>query len=219
MAVFKRNLTSELIEKTCVELVLADQSSGRSLEIGCGDFNISRNLARHAKDWSFCGSDISQEAIDQATKLSMPDEFDLRVGSLFDPWHKEKFDLIISDVASISSKIAVLSDWYQGIPYDTGADGLKQVGKLLPLVASHMRVGGCFVIPYISLSNYEKQKDMLSDIFCRVTYHNQVDWPVPKKIIERLSDVTEYKSSSNYLIKELFGMHIAFTGVAVAYNS
>ena len=88
----------------------------------------------------------------------MPDEFDLRVGSLFDPWHKEKFDLIISDVASISSKIASLSDWYQGVPYDTGADGLKQVGKLLPLVASHMRVGGCFVIPYISLSNYENRK-------------------------------------------------------------
>ena len=218
MSVFKRNLTSELIENACSDFVLNKKKSGCSLEIGCGDFNISRNLAQDHQGWLFCGSDISEEAIEQAKKYSSQVQFDLRVGSLFEPWGEKKFDLIISDVASISSEIAEISDWYSGVPCDTGLNGWKQFEKIVRSVSSYMNADAYFVVPYISLSDFELQKEMLETIFSRVDYRNQVDWPLPATLTKKLDELKEQKPNKNYFTKELFGMRVAFTGVAVAYN-
>ena len=68
MAIFKRNLTSQILEGATLEILSKKGPNGKCLEVGCGDFNISNNLSKKFPSWSFSGSDISDEAINIAVK-------------------------------------------------------------------------------------------------------------------------------------------------------
>ena len=66
MAIFKRNLTSEILEDAASIYIENGDNNLSILEIGCGDGNISRNLSKKYPDNNFHASDISDEAIASA---------------------------------------------------------------------------------------------------------------------------------------------------------
>ena len=218
MTIFKRNLTSKILEITVAEVLLKKgRLKGRCLEVGCGDFNISSNLFKKFQSWSFSGSDISNESIGIAIKNDAKNIFDLRVGGLFEPWAGEKFDLIISDVASISEIVASHSDWYKGVSCNTGLDGMLLIEKIITSAKDYLLDDGIFIIPYISLSDIDKQKKVLEGNFQNVEYVNEKDWPLDSHIVTQLQKWSQENGEKYWTLRKVLDLDVAFTGAAVAY--
>jgi hypothetical protein len=49
MSIFKKNLTSKLLQETSIKVVNKQNSISKILELGCGDGNISKYLQQHQK--------------------------------------------------------------------------------------------------------------------------------------------------------------------------
>ena len=217
MAIFKRNLTSKILEDTALEVLSKKSTCRKCLEVGCGDFNISSNLFKNFPSWSFSGSDISDEAINIAVKNDIKNIFDLRVGELFEPWVGEKFDIIISDVASISEVVASYTDWYDGVSCNTGLDGMLLIEKIIISAKDHLLDDGVFIIPYISISDVDKQKKILEENFSNVEYVNEKEWPLDSYVATQLQRWSKKNSKKYWTLKKVLDLNVAFTGAAIAY--
>ena len=217
MAIFKRNLTSQILEGATLEILSKKGPNGKCLEVGCGDFNISNNLSKKFPSRYFSGSDISDEAIDIAIENETKNIFDFRVGELFDPWVGEKFDIIISDVASISEIVASYSDWYDGVSCNTGLDGMLLIEKIIISAKDYLLNDGVFIIPYISLSDIDKQKTLLEENFLNVEYVNEKEWPLDSSIATQLQKWSKKNNKKYWTLKKVLDLDIAFTGAAIAY--
>lgn len=219
MGIFKRNLTSKLLEKVALAEIqgLAINTGGKCLEIGCGDFNISGNLQRHCSTWEFYGSDISNEAILLAQTKHGLGKSRLKVGNLFEPWEGELFDVCISDVASISQVVAELSDWYVGVPCESGDDGLSLLRTLIPQVKRYLRNEGLLIMPYLSLSDFETHRKLLESEFESVERKDYREWPMPENLVSKLDSwiFENPNRKHHWTLKEKFGIKLAFTGVYV----
>jgi methylase of polypeptide subunit release factors len=214
MAIFQRNLTSELIEKQSV-LFLSPKKTLNVLELGCGDGNISRNLRRHSPQHTYFASDVSAEAVMKARELDTTQLIDFKNGNLFEPWVGQRFDVIISDVASISSIIALMSDWYQGVPCDSGETGLDLIIPVIRQLPEYLNPEGVFIIPVLSISRYWYQIELLKTIFEVVEIRDETKWPLPKNLWSTMKTYGLAGTCENWVIEEKFGIPVAFTSVAV----
>jgi len=214
MAIFQRNLTSELIEKQAV-LSLSHSKTLSVLELGCGDGNISRNLCSHFPQHTYFASDVSAEAITKARELDTTQRIHFKNGTLFEPWMDKRFDVIISDVASISSIIALMSDWYQGVPCDSGETGLDLIIPVIRRLPVHLKPEGVFIMPVLSISRYWYQIELLRTIFESVEIKDETKWPLPKNLWSAMKNIGLASTCDNWVIEEKFGIPIAFTSVAL----
>jgi methylase of polypeptide subunit release factors len=212
MGIFQRNLTSELLEKHALRQ-LEQSDNLRVLELGCGDANITRNLQRAFPQNKYFASDISEEAVEKAKILSRNLNIEYRTGSIFGPWSADKFDLIISDVASISEPLAKLSDWYDGVPCATGANGLALISTVIGHSNNYLSESGSLLVPVLSLSNYKLQLDISRKTYKKVSLMGEVRWPMPKKLVEKMVAAGIPLSCENWEISNRFSIHIAFTDV------
>jgi methylase of polypeptide subunit release factors len=217
MPIFKRNLTSEILEDAASIFIESGDNNLSILEIGCGDGNISRNLSEKYPDNNFYASDISDEAIASAKNLDLKKMIDFRVSNGFDEWLDSKFDLVICDVSAISEVIADLSDWYDGVSCKTGKDGLGIVLPIIENVKKIMNKEGCFIMPVISLCNVGLQKNSLSNTFSSVKYSNRKEWPLPKDLLTKFEKNFIDLDSDFLDVKERFGMIIAYTFSATCF--
>ena len=211
MSIFKRNLTSEILEDAASIYIESGDNNLAILEIGCGDGNISRNLSEKYPNNNFYASDISDEAIASAKKLDLKKIIDFRVSNGFDEWLDSKFDLVICDISAISEVIADLSDWYDGVSCKTGEDGLGLVLDIIENVKKIMNKESCFIMPVISLCNVGLQKDSLSNTFSSVEYSDKKEWPLPKDLLIKFEENFIDLDSDFLDVKEKFGMIIAYT--------
>lgn len=214
MAVFNRNLTSELIEKQ-VDLIIHAAKSLSILELGCGDGNISRSLSHKFPQHLYYASDISGEAIQTAMRQDLSKVIDFKHGGLFEPWSGKTFDVIISDVASISETIAHLSDWYKGVPCETGQSGLELVSSVINHAPQHLTKDGVFVVPILSLSNSREQIRLLELTFDSVEIKAETKWPMPRDLLSLMVSRGIEMDCDNWSIVNKFGLGTAWTSVAV----
>jgi len=216
MAVFKRNLTSKILEEQSAKIIAEKDSLISILEIGCGNGNISRNLAKHYPRHSFFASDISAEAILQARNTDS-DSVTYIVSPGIDAWLDQKFDLVICDISAISEKIANLSDWYEGISCNTGTNGLDVVMPIIKNVKDILNPGGIFIIPIISLCNVQLQKQALDSAFLSIDYSRKVNWPMPKDLLLSMKN-NDISLDSDYLdLERKFDLVVASTYAGICY--
>jgi methylase of polypeptide subunit release factors len=216
MAVFKRNLTSSILEKETLKIISKKKSIISVLELGCGNGNISQNLAsKHPKN-NYSASDISKEAIDQAISSSKA-EIKFVTCNGIDAWIDQKFDLVICDISAISQKIANLSDWYDGVSCKTGVEGLDLVAPVIKNVGKILNQGGVFIIPVISLCNVTLQKELLKENFSSVEYSKKVNWPMPKELLLDMHNHSINLDSSFLDLERKFDLVLASTCAAVCY--
>jgi len=211
--IFKRNLTSILREGQCLKVIEASQKPLRVLELGCGDGNISRNLAYKHPHHQFFASDISEEAIECARQLDYEKIVCFRISDGINSWKGQTFDLIISDIASISEQFVKLADWYEGVPAECGTDGMCQIERILPEVAGLMHSSANFVIPAISLSNTTKQFELLNERFETVDTVAAKKWPLSKDLQNKIISGEIALRTENWSIEEKFGQMVAETKV------
>jgi methylase of polypeptide subunit release factors len=217
MAVFKRNLTSKILEEQSAAIISSKKSLLSVLEVGCGNGNISFNLAKNFPKNSYSASDISAEAISQA-RLCDTSSINFMVSPGIDIWLDQKFDLVICDISAISEQIARLSDWYEGISCRTGVDGLEIVMPIIQNVRNILNPGGIFIIPIISLCNVPLQKEVLNSVFSSIEYSKKISWPMPKDLLLRMEE-NAISLESNYLsVERKFDLVVASTYAATCYT-
>lgn len=216
MAIFKRNLTSKIVEDQASIIISEKNSPITILEIGCGDGNISRNLVKRFSHNTFSASDISNEAIIEAKKLDN-NSINFRVGPGFDQWLDQKFDLVICDIAAISDKIANLSDWYDGVSCKTGENGLSLVRPVIENVKDILNPGGIFLIPVISLCNVPLQIKYLKNNFSSVELTKKVIWPISEDLLSKFEQSSLSFDSDYIYVEEKFGKIVASTCAATCY--
>ena len=216
MAIFKRNLTSKIIEAQASIIVAEKKTAISILEIGCGDGNISRNLVKKFPQNKFSASDISNEAIAEAQKLDNG-LINFKAGLGFDPWLDQKFDIVICDIAAISEKIAGLSDWYDGVSCETGEDGLDLVKPVIQNVKNILNPNGIFVIPIISLCNVSLQMELLRKNFSSVDLTKKVSWPIPEDLLLNFEKALINFDSDFINVEKKFDKIVAYTCAATCY--
>ena len=217
MAVFQPNLTSKVLFKAATKHLEAKHRD--VLELGCGSGWITKQLldkfGRQSHNWFL--SDISEEAIVESNTNLVPPlaPRDLRVGDGFSPWVGDKFDFIINDIAGIADEIAVASDWYNGVPFKAGVDGLLNTRNVLADLHSYLNPNGVFIAPVISLSNVAEYQDLLSKTFGEVIFENRTLWPLPESLSVQSALLQKLKKDENIILEEKYGKLLAFTEVCI----
>tara|TARA_B100001121_G_C18624823_1_gene591198 strand:+ start:321 stop:1004 length:684 start_codon:yes stop_codon:yes gene_type:complete len=213
--IFKENLTSKLLQREAFS-VLKKMKNKNICEVGCGDGNISNYLINNLNyDHFYHLSDISRIAIDKAKKKINYNQVFYRTGNLLAPWQNKKFDIIISDVSSLSQIVAERSPWYKGVASNCGLDGLKNVKKILKKINVNLKPSGIFIIPLISLSNTYELKRILRLKFGFFKETKKIYWPIPTffQQNEILFDKLLKKRIIYY--EKKFGKYLAYTSVAI----
>ena len=128
--IFTPTLTSELIIKFSEKYLLKNQ---RILDLGCGGGIISASLYQKKLNQSFHLSDLDLLAVKRAKKNleSIKANFTIKQGNLFEPWKKQKFDLIINDVSGVSSHVAKISSWFKNVPIDNSISGTNLLKRVV----------------------------------------------------------------------------------------
>ena len=221
MAIFKENLTSKILQKHSLMILNSFTDEKKVLEIGCGDGNITRYLLRNQKKNNkfFC-SDISSESVEIFKNSISENSIKIKCGKFFDPWKNEKpFDLIISDVSSVSEPIALASPWYEGVVSNCGDDGLKNINIILKDIKKYLSLKGLFILPIISLCNLQKLDFQLKKIFTSVKYTDKVFWPMPDFFKNQISLFEKLIIKRNISLQYKFGSYYAFTSSAICSNN
>ena len=212
MAVFEENLTSKILQENSLSILNKYfKNKIDILEIGCGNGNITKFLiSNQLKKNFYYLSDISKEAVEVAKKSIKYDNVTYKVGSYFNPW-KRKFDLIISDVSSISDFVAKKSDWYKGVVCNSGTDGLKNITKILNSVDKYLNSNGIFILPIISLCNEKKLISLLKSNFKKVTFSKKILWPLSNFFQKNFEEYEKLRKEKKINFIKKFSMNIAYT--------
>lgn len=217
MAIFTPNLTSKLLLKSGTKVL--DNKTGNVLELGCGSGWITEKLIQDhgMSEHEYWLSDISEEAInDSISKLIPPLAIqNFAVGNCFDPWINQQFDIIINDIAGISNGIAELSEWYEGVTFEAGMDGLGNTRKVLTNISSFLSNKGVFIAPIISLSNMVGYRALLDDSFHEVNFEHRTFWPMPETILQNHKLIEKLREEGQIFLEEKYSKLLAFTEICV----
>jgi len=217
MAVFKPNLTSDLIKIETQKILSKKKQKLKILEIGCGDGNISKFLIEKQTKikHNFFLSDISLSAVITAKKNINNKNIIIKKGNLYEPWKNQKFDIIISDVSSISEDVSKYSDWYKSIVNKSGKDGLKNILSIMKKTHVYLNKNGIFIFPIISLSNITKLEKNCQKIFLNFKKTRKVFWPLPIFFKKEIKKFLGLKENKYIYFEKKYGMYIAFTQIGI----
>ena len=192
------------------------------LDLGCGTgvVGLSLYLQGLVRPPIFA-SDLSISSVRccQSNCARYACEADVRIGSLFEPWVEEQFDIIVNDVSGISQEIAVVSPWFQGVPCDTGSNGLALVDSILSSAPHHLNKGGRFFFPVLSLSDVDLLLKQAADSFTTVQKISRQEWPLPLELMEHLPLLRKLAKEGSIQLQERFGMVTCYTEIYCAFNS
>ena len=213
---FKPTATTDFLLKDALTVIKKPMDV---LDLGCGIGIIAIMINKHLKNKKkIYASDVSTAANTVAKKNFELHKcnYDLREGSLFEPWKNEKFDLIINDVSGISEKIAKKSKWFKNVSCRSGIDGTKLTLKVISASKKHLNKNGAIIFPIISLSNGKKVIQKLKSKFTKVKILSENYWFLPKDLEffkEELENMKK-KKLINYDLK--FGKIICSTKIIYA---
>lgn len=208
--IFKPTGTSDLLIKAVSPYI----EKGKLLDLGCGCGIVGKSLMKEGIQWY--ASDISGEAIFSINPEGC--HCFVRQGNLFDCWEGHKFDYIIDDVSGISSELAKISPWFNGVPCDSGIDGTKLVCKVIQQAPEYLTRGGKLFFPIVSLSNklriVQTAIENFGDVKCIATEH----FPLPKEMYKHLDLMKDLRLRGYIDYKSAFGGIIFWTDIYLAQS-
>ena len=143
---------------------------------------------------------------------------EVRNGSLFQPWSGYRFDVIVDDISGIASGVAAVSSWFQGVPCESGEDGVDLVVEVILGAPRHLSDGGSFFFPVLSLSNADKILQVAKECFRSVERVGRQDWPLPIELKEHIPLLKALRAKGAVKLEERFGMALCYTEVYCAKN-
>lgn len=189
------------------------------LDLGCGNGVVGIYLLKKYKNIiNMTFADVSQKAIVNAKencKLNKISKKKLQFfkSSVFDDIKEFEFDIIVNDISGISYKIAQISDWFKGVPCESGDDGTKLTLDVLKNFKLFLKPNGEMFFPVISLSNEKKVFSFLKKIKVKTKILTINKWPIPKSMYKHISMMKKLKSSKKISYEKKFGLIIANTKI------
>lgn len=175
--IFQPTATTSALLQQASKLVQKNMSV---LDLGCGWGIIGLELALEMEGTIVLAmSDLSVNAVNAAQKNAeiLGIESTIKLGSVFEPWHGRKFDLIISDVSGISQELPFISKWFEGIPLASGADGLDLVSSVIIGASQYLNdLDSKILMPLISLSDVTKGERLMNTHFWQVKLLMEKSW-------------------------------------------
>lgn len=216
--VFTPNATTMLLIMAIKDTILVP---AKLLELGCGTGVVGLVLHHYSLiNTPLYASDLSQPAVicsrENFEHYSCPAV--VRSGSLFEPWSDEKFDVIVDDISGIAQDVANISHWFQGVPCDTGKDGIDLVTDILRNAPKHLNAGGSLFFPVLSLSNVDMLLRVAKENFGTVTRVGRQDWPLPIDLKTHMPLLRRLAAEGSIKLEEKFGMLLCYTEVYCATN-
>ncbi len=189
------------------------------LDLGCGNGVVGIYLLKKYKNIiNMTFADVSEKAIINARencKLNKISKKKIHFfkSSVFEDIKESEFDIIINDISGISYKIAQISDWFKGVPCESGDDGTKLTLNVLKNFKLFLRPNGEMFFPIISLSNEKKVSSFLKKIKVKTNLVSINKWPIPKGMYKHISMMKKLKSSKKISYENKFGLIIANTKI------
>ncbi len=216
--VFAPNATSQLIVEETVKHI---KKKIDVLDLGCGDGYIGLNIYKKKKSKikSFSFSDLSKKATSRCQVNAKKEGLKviIRNGSMFDPWIKQKFDLIVESVSAISEPVANWSPWYnKNITCKAGEDGTELVNDILKEGKNFLRKGGKIIFPIVSLSKMKKIITTAKRNYRTVKLLSSKDWPLPKSMYKYENQLEKLKKRKLIDYKKRFGIILYTSYIFVA---
>lgn len=216
--VFYPTETSGLLIEACRSNI---KKAGKTLDLGCGTGITGLVISRLGLcAGELFASDISKDAVRLAESNARRLAVDLiaRHGSLFEPWPKERFDVIIDDVSGISDEVAKISPWFpSGVTCEAGRDGTKWIVKILEEAPSHLNKGGKIFFPVLSLSNEAKILAGAKNNFSHVKLLMEKEWFLARDIIKNIDRIMPLVEDGTIVCKKKFGTWMWSTKIFSAY--
>lgn len=212
--VFFPTHTSQLLIKGTLGLL---RSHGKLLDLGCGIGVCGLVLAK----LGMCKlpvylSDVSESATRMARvnaeALRVPAE--VRSGSLFGPWRRERFDVIVDDVSGVCEEIAKISPWFpEGVECKTGPEGTALIIQVLEQAPQHLNPGGILLFPVLSLSNEKRVLETAQAHFSEVSLVAEQAWFLPEEMLKHFNRFEPFLKTGVIRLEQKFGTWLWSTKV------
>jgi len=210
--IFKPNLTTSLLIEASKKIIKKNESV---LDLGCGSGVIGCFFFKKKIIKKIYSSDISLEAIKCAiyNYRALKADYDIRQGKNMDIWGRSKFDVIINDVAAISSSLNKITDWYKYAPNNSGKNGVDFTLEILHNYKKFLKKKGKLIFPVISLSNKNKLLDYLKKN--QINYKVLIckNWPLSSKVAKNIKLLRSLKKKGLINFEEKFNLLIAQTEI------
>lgn len=197
--IFLPTATTAYLLRASLKLISNEE---KILDLGCGSGVIGLEIAtRYADHRRIYMSDLSQQACAASqsnAEILKLKNVTVKNGSMFEPWDNEKFDVIISDVSGVSTSAPVSKIWFDGIPQDSGQDGLKLTSEVLVSARRYLRNQNSFVLlPLISLANQKIFWRTLENAGWSHETVSEHKWKLVIKSIQEKEKMLELKKEGN----------------------
>ena len=217
--VFKPTGTTKLLIQAIRQIV---HNPVTVLDLGCGSGVVG--LALHMCDivkYPLFASDLSESAV-RCSRTNLERygcSFDVRRGSLFEPWLGQQFNVIVDDISGVAQEIAVASPWFQGIPCETGKDGTSLIVDIMRQAPQHLTNHGKFFFPVLSLSNVDILLNTARENFNTVQKIFHQEWPLPKELKQQMPLLQRLNDEGCIKLNKKFGIVLWYTEIYCAYNT
>tara|TARA_E500000178_G_C16915161_1_gene704593 strand:- start:429 stop:1121 length:693 start_codon:yes stop_codon:yes gene_type:complete len=205
--VFKPTGTSQILLESSLKYI---KKNSKILDIGCGSGFIGLSIAIKAnKQNKYFFSDISKYATRLVAENAKKNKIRcvIKNGSLFRPWAKEKFDLIVNDVSGISSSLNSICPWYNNfVTNKSGKDGTKFILTFLSHAKNFLNERGVVIFPVISLSNHKKVINFAKRKFKILRKINSREWPLPKEMYKNRKLLERLEKNKQIKLEKKFGI-------------
>lgn len=197
--VFQPTGTSKIL---VAEALKYSNNHNKILDLGCGTGIVGISILEKYPNKNVFFSDVSSNAIeytkDKLKKNSLQAS-ELKVGSGLNPWKNYKFDLIICDVAAVSSKLDEISHWYDNeVPNDSGKEGVNNIIDVILTCKEHLYEKGKILFTVISLSNHKKILKNIRSKFKNVDLIKKQHWPFTDEFYKNI-DLLQDLKKKNYI--------------------
>ena len=219
--IFKPTGTTKLlidsVINNCTNLV-----SQKILDLGsgCGVVAISLNKEGFENN-NFYASDLNHNTVECVTYNAKKNncKINIKKGSLFEPWHQEKFDIIIDDISGVSSELSEISGWFDGVPCASGIGGDILTNTFLEESVNYLSKGGQVFFPVISLSNAESILSTAKNNFDNLECVGRSEFMLPESMLTHIDILEKLKEEGNVNFQNKFGAIIWSTEIYKAYNN
>lgn len=218
--VFNPTKTSEILINCICKDIRPD--SENLLDLGCGCGIVGSSISIENKIEMIYASDLKKETVENAKsnfeRLGI--KYEVKAGSLFDPWEGYQFDNIVCDVSGVAEGIANISGWFgEHAPCSSGDDGTKLGIEIISKAPQYLNKRGSFYMAILTLSNHKKLITKLKEIFKEIDIIGEEEYYLEKSITENHAiQINELERKGYIELETKFGMKTWKTIVIKATN-
>lgn len=218
--VFQPTKTSNFLISHVAKLA---KRSASTLDIGCGCGYVGIVLAKMGiVSGLLRASDRSLGAVECCRRNAARHDVacDARVGSLFDPWSTEQFELIVDDVSGVAERIGEMSSWFAGASHcGAGVDGTELTLCILESSRTHLTTGGSIFFPVLSLSRTEKIVAKAHEMFGTVKLLGDQYFPVSPEVGSSMEVLLAMAQEGLISLRQIGGKWVWWTSIYLAQDA